>query len=147
MRWLLIVHALLSTALAGAVTHLLVVGLRMLAGRKPSPRLVRIYGLTSAGLTLAVVASGLILYPSYKVQVFAAYLEANAPWAAELFELKEAAGLFTVPLAVGLFVLGRRRIPEDHAVHGAFAVFALGLFGLVVFAFVSGLVIVAEKGL
>jgi len=147
VRALLVVHALLATALAGAVTHLAVVALKSLTGRKPSPRLVRIYGLTCAALCLAVVAVGLVLYPAYKVQVFAAHLKDAAPWAGELFELKEAAGLFTLPLGVGLFLLGRRKRAEDEAVPVAFAVFALALFALVAFAFVSGLVIVAEKGL
>lgn len=146
MRALLVLHALCAFATAGAATHLSWVVLRRLFGRPLQVRLVRIYALTVSALLWSTVALGLLAYPAYKVRVVAPYFMSDARWAIALFDLKEALALFAVPLAAGIFVLGRRPDP-DKPVHAALATFALALFAIVAFCVVAGLVITAEKGL
>jgi hypothetical protein len=146
-RALLVLHAVLALALVGSATHLMLQAVKLLLGRRPPARLLRTYALTAGPLCLATVGVGLVLYPAYKVRVFAAWMQEHAPGVAELFELKEVAGLFTLPFALALFVLGRRLDKDDAEVGRAFAIFALTLFVLCAFAALSGLVVVAERGL
>ncbi|MFL5321315.1 MAG: hypothetical protein ACJ790_16770 [Myxococcaceae bacterium] len=132
-------------ALGGASTHLAILTLSRLRGRPMLGRLTRIYSVTAAALLLATVTLGLVIYPAYKVHVVAPYFWDHAKWAAALFDVKEALGLFALPLGLGLFVMGRRMDPDKPA-HLVFAVCAFGLFLITAFCIVAGLVIVAEKG-
>jgi hypothetical protein len=115
-----------------------------LRGQPPRPRLTRIYSITCAVLIFAAVGIGLVIYPVYKVRVVGGYFLDHAPWAAALFDIKEAMGLFGLPLGAGLWVLGRRPDPDSSNLV-IFALCAFGLFAVAAFCAVSGLVIVAEK--
>lgn len=144
-RALLVMHALSAMALGGATTHLAILTIQQLRGRSPVGRLTRIYSVTAAALLVATVVLGLIIYPAYKVEVVAPYFWDHARWAAALFDVKEALGLFAIPLAGGLFVMGRKMDP-DRPAHRVFAACALLLFAITAFCLIAGLVIVAEKG-
>ena len=128
------------------MTHLALVTIGFLRGSRHKLRLGRIYALTGGILHLVTVGAGLIIYPTYRYQVAGLYLYRYEPWAANLFDVKEAAGLFGVPLALGLIVLGRRFDSTDKPAVPAFALCALGLWLLDAFCIVSGLVITAQRG-
>jgi hypothetical protein len=146
VRALLIVHALFAIAQAGAMTHLALVTLGFLRGSRHKLRLGRVYALTAGTLHLVTVGVGLLIYPTYRYQVAGLYLYRYQPWAANLFDVKEAAGLFAVPLALGLLVLGRRLDVTDKPAVPAFALCALGLWVLDAFCVVAGLLITAQRG-
>ena len=146
-RAILVLHALCAMALGGAATHLMLVTLGMLRGEAPKLRLGRIYALTAGILLLVTVGLGLTIYPEFKRSVALPFFDKSAPWAASLFDIKEAAGLIAVPLAVGLILMGRKLESKDGPVLWVFATCAFGLFVLAAFCIVAGLVIVAERGL
>jgi hypothetical protein len=66
-RWLLVLHAVIGAAAVGLATH---VGLWLRKGRVPTRSAWLVVGLLAASMLV-----GLILYPTYKVEVRAAYLE------------------------------------------------------------------------
>lgn len=145
-RFFLVLHALLSMAVAGAVSHLALVTIGFLRGSNQKVRLARIYAVSSAvlfGITLLV---GTFAYPAYRYQVAGLFFSRHAPWAANLFDLKEAAGTLGLPLSLGLLLVGRKFEPKDRGVLAVYALCALGLFAVVAFCIISGLVIVAERG-
>jgi hypothetical protein len=102
---LLVLHGIVAVLLIGAVTHQAVA--LWLPARRPvrgwwhalgavhPERYVR----AVVVLYLATVTLGMVLYPSFRVDVRAAYLDAHRPWATGIFELKEHA------VAVGLALL------------------------------------------
>lgn len=145
-RALLVTHALLATAQAGAMTHLALVTLGFLRGGRQKLRLGRVYALTAGILHGVTVGFGLLIYPSYRYRVAGLFFNRYEPWAANLFDVKEAAGLFAIPLAVGLIVLGRRFDATDRPALPAFALCALGLWLLDAFCIIAGLIITAQRG-
>ena len=76
-RWLLVLHTALGAAAVGAATHLVVWLYRYVRGRGNRGAVVRFSWLVLA-LQLAAFMCGNVMYPTYKVEVRAAYLE-NAP--------------------------------------------------------------------
>jgi hypothetical protein len=79
-RWLLLLHAAVGVAAVGAATHLAIWLRRYVRGQRRS--VVRFAALT-LGLQLAAVGAGLAVYPTYRVEVRAAYLERPEAIAAE----------------------------------------------------------------
>ncbi len=97
LKLLLVLHAAVAVALAGAATHNGLLGLSSLRGRPPRVRLERFYPSAVLWLFLASVLIGALLYPSFRVDVRAAYLDEAMPLGTRLFEFKEhlvAMGLF-----------------------------------------------------
>lgn len=88
-RWLLVLHAGLGAAAVGAATHLLVWLRRFIRGQGARHTVVKFARLTLA-LQIAAFAAGGVLYPTYKVEVRAAYLE-NASALAAAQEAKAIA--------------------------------------------------------
>ncbi len=146
IRVLLVLHALLAMALAGAMTHLALVSIGFIRGNRMKLRLGRIYAVTTGVLHLVTAVVGLIIYPPYRFWVAGLYLNRYAVWASNLFDVKEAAALFAVPMAVGLIVVGRKFDATDRPAVPAFAFFALGLWVLDAVAIIAGLLITAERG-
>lgn len=146
-RTLLIVHGLIGMALLGATTHLAIVTLVT----RDTPRrlmLCRRYAKIASVLFLCVNAVGLVIYPEYRYRIAGLFLNRYSPWASNLFEIKEALVAFSAPLALGLLFFSRRSGEvEDEGNRWAFRLCALGLFATVAFATVSGMIVVAEKGL
>ena len=145
---LLVLHALCAAALGGAVTHQGVVAVLALRGR-PRPRLMRVYGLVGLCLYVATALLGALVYPRYRILVRALYLDRHAPWAANLFDLKENLATLGVPLAIGAFLLSRdaAHLKEDRDARWLYAFFALSLAALCVFNIVSGLLCTSVRGL
>lgn len=81
-RWVLVLHTLLGLAAVGAATHL-VVWLRRLATRGGALPAVRRFAWLTLVLQVGAFLAGNLMYPTYKVQVRAAYLESPAAVASD----------------------------------------------------------------
>lgn len=140
-RPLLVLHALTAMALLGTTTHLVVVKALRWRGR-PRETLERTYGRLIAPLFVGAYGLGLALYPHFRVDVRAHYLDAEQPWATNLFDFKEHLMSLGLPLAIGLFVLARRG-PEARPLTDLFAV---ALWAMVTWSAISGLIITSVRG-
>jgi hypothetical protein len=74
-RWVLLLHTALGVAAVGAVTHLVIWLRRYLRGQYGLQRAVRRFALYALVLHALAFAAGNIMYPTYKVEVRAAYLD------------------------------------------------------------------------
>ena len=74
-RWLLVLHTVLGVAAVGASTHLVLWTRRYLRGQYGKRRAVRRFTWIVLALQLAAFVAGNVMYPTYKVEVRAAYLE------------------------------------------------------------------------
>jgi len=74
-RWLLVLHTALGVAAVGAATHLWLWLRRYLHGQHGLRRSVVRFAWLVLALQLAAFACGNAMYPTYKVEVRAAYLE------------------------------------------------------------------------
>jgi hypothetical protein len=78
-RWLLVLHTALGVAAVGAATHLVIWLRGYLKGNYGRHRAVKRFAVISLVLHFIAFAAGNLMYPTYKVEVRAAYLEnANA---------------------------------------------------------------------
>lgn len=82
-RWLLVLHTALGAAAVGAATHLVLGSRGFLRGDFGRLRAVRRFGWIVLALQLAAFAAGNVMYPTYKVEVRAAYLENSTAIVAE----------------------------------------------------------------
>ncbi|HEY0478612.1 MAG TPA: hypothetical protein VGD37_13935 [Kofleriaceae bacterium] len=74
-RWVLVLHTAFGVAAVGAATHLVIWARDLLRGRFGRIRSVRRFAWIVLGLQLAAFAAGNVMYPTYKAEVRAAYLE------------------------------------------------------------------------
>jgi hypothetical protein len=77
-RWLLVLHTALGAAAVGAATHLVVYARGFVRGQFGRLRAVRRFAWLALVLQLAAFIAGNAMYPTYKVEVRAAYLENGA---------------------------------------------------------------------
>lgn len=144
---LLVLHALLAMGLGGATTHLSLVLVRSALGRPPPVRLIRIYAPTVAVLWLAAFAVGLAMYPHFRLDVRAYHLDAEAPWASNLFDVKENLAALVLPLVAWLGLTGRRFTTESHApLLGAMAVASVSAWVVLLTVIVGGLLVTSVRG-
>jgi hypothetical protein len=91
-RWLLVLHTALGAAAVGSATHLVLWLRRYLRGQAGKRRAVVRFAWLVLALQLAAFACGNLMYPTYKVEVRAAYLEdASAVVAARELHDREVA--------------------------------------------------------
>lgn len=93
-RWLLVLHTLVGVAAVGAATHLVIWMRRYFRGAGGTRRAVLKFARLSLALQVAAFVAGNVMYPTYRVEVRAAYLEnptalieaqhAKAGWAARV---------------------------------------------------------------
>ena len=74
-RWLLVLHTLLGVAAVGAATHLVLWLRRYVRGAYGRRRAVIRFAWIVLALQLGAFVAGNVMYPTYKVEVRAAYLE------------------------------------------------------------------------
>jgi hypothetical protein len=74
-RWVLVLHTALGVAAVGAATHLVIWMRGYLRGEFGRHRAVRKFAAISLALHAAAFIAGNLMYPTYKVEVRAAYLE------------------------------------------------------------------------
>jgi hypothetical protein len=102
---LLVLHGIAAVLLIGAITHQAVA--LWLPAQRPARGWWRALGAVHPEryvravivLYLVTMALGMLLYPAFRIDVRAAFLDAHQPWATGLFEVKEHAA------AVGLALL------------------------------------------
>lgn len=144
---LLVTHALSAAVLTGAAIHNAVLAARhRYFGAPLRARLRRLYPRVAAVTFLITFALGLFLYPPFRLDVRASYLDLHHPWLVALFEVKEHW------LAVALLLLAYL-VPTAHALraddpcaddplHDQLAI----TFGIIVAtAAVTGLILTAVK--
>lgn len=74
-RWMLVLHTALGVACVGAATHLVIWLRGYLQGRYGRHRSVRRFAVISLVLHALAFVAGNVMYPTYRVEVRAAYLE------------------------------------------------------------------------
>jgi hypothetical protein len=138
---LVLVHGLAAIVTSGSIGHLGVLGAQRLRGKDVSPTRL---GLHARLALLGFVVSfglGLLAYPHYRYAVRGLVLDRDAPWASNLFDVKENVAAFTLPLLVVVSALEREaQTPRWSAL---FAVVA-ALAG--VFVIVAGLLVTLVHG-
>ncbi len=145
MFWIklgLVSHALAAGALTGAVTHFALV-LRHAARGRPYPRLQRLYPAVALACFGVVYVLGSVIYPTYRVDIRAAWLDDHAPWMSVLFDLKENLATLLAPLLATMAVLARTEDPAKPSRVLRWASFAV-LIG-VWFDLVVGLLVVSTR--
>lgn len=145
MFWIklaLVLHTVAAGALTGAVTHLALTLRRAHLGR-PNPRLQRLYPAVALGSYIVVYALGTLIYPRYRVEVRAGWLDEHAAWASVLFDLKENLATLLGPLMLAMVVLSRVEEPArpSRALLGCAAAVALGAW----FNAVSGILVASVR--
>ena len=144
-RWLLVIHALVGLGLLGASTHLAIGSVALLRGRAWATRLVATHSVLVPGLLAAAIALGLLMYPHYRVHVRGLVLDRSAPWASNLFDIKENFAALAVPFAACTFALGRLSSPT-RTLPWLRAGCAVALWALLAFVAISGLLVTSVKG-
>ncbi len=146
-RLLVLLHAGLAMALAGASTHLALASLRLVRRGAALARLVRVHGQTTALLYVAVFCVGLLAYPAYRYHVRGLYLDRYAPWASNLFDMKENLAALALPLAIALFAVTRRLDPRaEPGTPAVVAALAVLVWAAAMFAIASGLWVALVRG-
>ncbi len=140
---LLVVHTLFSSALLFASARQAVLGVRWWRGAEVDAAAIRTWGRVTAFSYGLAFALGLLLYPHFRVHVRGLVLDREAPWASNLFDMKEGLAALAMPLVAGLFLASRE---NGAAARGAFAAQAVALAALIVFAFALGMIVTATKG-
>jgi hypothetical protein len=74
-RWMLVLHTALGAAAVGAATHLVIWSRGFVRGEFGRLRAVKRFAWIVLVLQVAAFAAGNVMYPTYKVEVRAAYLE------------------------------------------------------------------------
>lgn len=91
-RWLLVLHTALGVAAVAAATHLVLWLRKYIRGQQARRRAVVRFAWIVLALQLAAFACGNLMYPTFKVEVRAAYLEsATAIAAGQTAQAKELA--------------------------------------------------------
>jgi len=150
VRPLLVLHAVLAIALAGAATHLALASVRWLRTGKPFGRSAALWSRVTGATYTAAFAVGLLMYPTYRYRVRGLYLDRYEPWASNLFDIKENLFGLGLPLALALFFVGGRlaragEAPERSA--EGFVVWAsLAVWLIFAASSVMGFVVTTVKG-
>ncbi len=143
---LVLAHAAAAIVLIGASTHHLLITVGYWRGRY-SVRLGRIYAATVAVTYGITFAFGALVYPTYRYFVRGLYLDRYAPWASNLFDLKENLAALALPMALGAFALSRVMDPEQQRpLLFGYTVLVTGTGLAVWFDVVSGLLITLTRG-
>ncbi len=143
---LVLLHAVAGLALCGAATHHVVVASGYLRGVF-RVGLARIYAVVTAACYSAVVALGMMAYPSYRYFVRGLYFDRHVVWAANLFDIKENYAALGLPMVVAVLVLSRSFDPrQDAELRGVYLAFVAAVAAVAWFAGLSGLVITMQRG-
>jgi MFS family permease len=145
-RLLVLLHAAAAIVLVGASTHHSLIVLGYLRGRFKR-RLGRIYAATVAAAYAATFALGLLAYPAFRYHVRGLYLDRHAPWASNLFDVKENFAAIGLPLVLGALLLSRVMDPKtDRGMLVGYAVMVFLSTAIIWFGVISGLLITMVKG-
>lgn len=144
-RLLVVLHVVAAVVLVGAATHHGVVVVGYLRGVYRT-RLARVYAATTAVAYAVTWGFGALAYPTFRYHVRGRYLDWHAPWASNLFDVKENFASLGLPAVVLVFALSRALDPKrDRAGAAAYAALVLGLGLLIWFDVIAGLVLTTVR--
>lgn len=133
---------------AGVYDHNVLLTVPYLWGKVRKVKLEKLYVkvMTVAyGLTFAL---GAIVYPNYRYHVRDQYFDAKAPWASNLFDIKEHWAGVGLALMLSYLVLSLVMDPKrDRSLVLIYVFLSVSLATIVWFALISGLVITSARGL
>jgi hypothetical protein len=135
-RLLLLLHAVTAIVATGSVGHLGVLGVARLMGQEVSPARVALHARLSLFGLVSAFALGLLSYPHYRVFVRGLVLDRDAPWASNLFDIKENLAAFTLPLVLAVMALER-----DREAPRLSATLSVLIFAMTAFVMISGLLV------
>lgn len=140
-RELVLAHGLLAIVVSGSVGHLGVLGALRLRGRDvPAARVLLHARVALAGFVL-VFLLGLLAYPHYRYAVRGLVLDRDAPWASNLFDVKENLAAFTLPLLLVVIAMEQEQSsPRLSALIGVTLALATG------FVVAAGLLVTLVHG-
>jgi hypothetical protein len=95
-------------AALGATTHLALLAVRARAGEPSVLAKVRRYAAVIGASYGLAFLTGLLLYPTYRWNVRALFLDQQAKGISDLFELKEELAVLALPACLLLWVVGRK---------------------------------------
>jgi len=145
-RPLVLLHAALSIALVGASTHHLVATLGSFRGRS-SPRLLRVHAASTGVTYVLTMLAGALAYPTYRYHVRALFLDFRAPWASNLFDIKENLATIGLPLALATWWLARfLGTEEERHMRFGYAVMVALVTAIVWTNVVAGLLVTMVRG-
>ena len=141
-------HALCAFALLFACSGQALAAVGLYRGQEQQAARLRRWSALALAAFIAAYSMGLLLYPHYRYWVRGVHLDRAAPWASNLFDMKENLVALALPLVVASFALGRRLEPSrDRALLPFLAGAALATWGLVAFAVASGVVVASARGM
>ena len=151
---LVVTHSLSSIVLCGASVHQAVLAALTWTGRRQRRQLLGIYSVTTLVSYLVTVFVGALLYPRYRIFIRALFLDRQAVWAANLFDLKENLATLGLPLAVGALLLARSLSRDDvssdasglRLAQHTYLVMATGTALVVLFNVIAGLLCTSVRG-
>lgn len=147
-RALLVLHAGSSVVLIGAATHHALQMRYYLRGQFKFARLEKTYAKVVAAGYLLTMALGALLYPTYRVNVRALFLERDEPFLARLFDVKEVYASLALPLAVALGALAFTLRPsEERRLVPVYAAMSLVVCAVVWLNVIVGLWITSARGI
>lgn len=143
---LLIVHALVAILLLGATTHNVLLTVPYLWGNVRKVRLEKIYVPVIAVAYALSFGLGALIYPNYRYHVRARYFDSEAPWASNLFDIKEHWTGIGLILVLAFFILSRMIDPRsDRNMLFIYVFLSVTLAVIVWFSLISGLLLTAVK--
>lgn len=143
---LLVLHALAAIVLIGSTTHGAILLVGYLRGRFGRMKLEKLYVRIQLVAYAVTFLLGSLVYPAYRIYVRAAVFDRHAPWASNLFDIKENLAALALPLMLGYAWLSRVIDPRaDAAWRPLYVGFGLSIAAVVWFSVVSGLVLVLER--
>ena len=127
--------------------HLLLAGIAGLRGR-PFQHTARRFSVLALVALAITFLTGVLIYPAFRVNVRAAWMDANAPLLTGLFEIKENWAALALLLAGAVWWHLRRPTRGEDAPEpawGGVVFFAALLLAVVMFNVLVGLWLVAER--
>lgn len=147
---LLLAHAITAVALVGSTGHLGYECWRVLRGRVRNAWLLRVHARVGFALYVLQFSLGALAYPTYRVRVRHEQFDVSLPWASNLFDIKEMWAAFGLAAFAAVFAMSfalRAEDPDQRPLSVGFASIGVLVTGIVLFASVSGFILVTYRSL
>lgn len=142
----LIIHALFAILLLGSMTHHVLIATRYFWGNFKKIRLEKLYVKVAFVSYVITFALGSIIYPSYRYHVRDQYFDIHAPWASNLFDIKEHWSAIGLAIFIIFFLMSLKIEPKkDKAYLFTYVFFSIVLAIIVWFSLISGLILTSVK--